>query len=293
MSNETLKSYAKRIPFLRTAYRTMVGKRSVQTAAPVDLRATGPLGLRSYYESSGEPAIVTVPLSKCRWFGPTGFSYGEGSSHPYIMSLEQYKKDGPLRPQETFLYQYYENFRPNNLAEFLRLSDTACNEALIKLPPLKTVLPWLNLDIQTVINKHAGHVAGSESLTRRCGPHSIDYVERRLETLVFLFDKISHEGFWEALPTGNSYSDSFRVGVVLVRDGKSVVMLADGNHRASVLSVLGYESMSILVGYQAGGPAIVRYEDAALWPLVRMGLFSEAQATAVFDMIFEGKTPAY
>ena len=44
----------------------------------------------------------------------------------------------------------------------------------------------------------------------------------------------------------------------------------------------------MLIGAQhPRGPAMIRGEESGEWPLVRLGVYSETQALAVFDGIFE------
>lgn len=58
--------------------------------------------------------------------------------------------------------------------------------------------------------------------------------------------------------------------------------ISPGNHRVGVLSALGQETAPVRIH------GILRRQDASIWPNVVSGLFSPAEAIAVFDQLFEG-----
>ena len=59
----------------------------------------------------------------------------------------------------------------------------------------------------------------------------------------------------------------------------------EGNHRALVLTILGYKYVDCKIN------KIIRYEDAKFWPNVINGLFTTKQAQIIFMRFFDAKPP--
>lgn len=292
----TLKALAGRIPYIRALRRHLRRPRAHDMPAveALDLRMSDFRELGCFYEAGGRPAIIRYPLARCRWSGPTGFPYGPDSVHPYVQTVLELQRTEVLRPEESALWRFYEHYRPRSLAEHQGLDPKDCHSLIAECKPVNT-LPWSGLGASDYLlsNRIQSHDQ-PVSLTRKCGPQPLSFVEKRIKVLAGLFKTIKRDGFWETPPAGLPYFSQFPVGDILVKGEQAVLMLANGQHRASVLSALGHQETSVLIGVQhARGPAIIRRDDVSDWPLVKMGVYAETQALAVFDGIFAGRGRDY
>ena len=144
-----------------------------------------------------------------------------------------------------------------------------------------------NYEKKWIMRYEAGY-----SVTRTSGPQPREVVEQRIHHIIRIYEKILKGGLWRHPPSHLHYFDQFPVGDVLERDGRAVLMIANGQHRLAALTALGNSNCPIIVGVQHDrSPFVVRRGDIDRWPLVRLGVFSRLQALAVFDRIFEGRQP--
>ncbi|MNL59036.1 hypothetical protein D3C87_1827260 [compost metagenome] len=106
--------------------------------------------------------------------------------------------------------------------------------------------------------------------------------QQEFRRLTGIYDAIAREGYRRSdAPDGDIK------GVVLVGGDGFRVLVTAGHHRASALTALGKDTAPIRIDNP-----VVRRSEAGAWPNVRSGLFSEAQALAVFDRLFAGAQPA-
>lgn len=291
-----LKAVGKRIPYIRTVaqYLRRPRARDLAVADAIDLRTSDFGELACFYQAGGRPAIIRYSLAKCRWSGPTGFSYGPDSAHPYVQTALELQRSKRLLPEDSALWRFYEHYRPLCLAEHQGLDPEDCHPLVAKCKPVNT-LPWSGSGAKDFLLSNLIQPDGPPaSLTRKCGPHPLAFVEKRIGVLNTLYKTLSRDGFWETPPAGLPYFSQFPVGDILLNGEQAVLMLANGQHRAAVLSALGHQETSVLIGVQhARGPAMIRRDDVKDWPLVKTGVYSEMQALAIFDGIFEGRGRAY
>lgn len=245
------------------------------------------------------PVVINVRLADCRWSGATGYRYGADTAHPYVQSLLQYRKRGTIPIQETVLSQYYDVFQPATLAAFQGLGRQDTSSVLKCLPPLN-LYPWSNVSGETLRKiadrsipwPYSGFLHASQVFVRSIGPQPPGFVEERIMRLRELYNSISGGGFKSHADRRRSYFQQFIVGDVMVRDGDTRIVLANGQHRASVLSSLGQNVAPILVGVRhQRGPAVIWRDEVECWPLVREGIYDAENALKVFDGIFDGCGP--
>ncbi|MBE0488172.1 MAG: hypothetical protein IBX53_03755 [Halomonas sp.] len=249
------------------------------------------------------PCIVECPISHCLWFGPTGLAYGKESSHPYVQSLLQQLRGECRYYQETCLAHYWRSWTPATLAESLGIDAESAHPWLNDSPPLSDFMPWggmpqfeaLKLSVQA---SEQGRLADgempavSEIAVRQVGPKPDWFGELRIQHLVSLHAQIASEGYRQRASSSLSYKHQHVVVDSMVRGGEVRFLVANGQHRASVLSAMGHESVPVLLNVShKRGPSVIRRGDAANWPLVRMGIISLSDALDVFDRVFEGRQP--
>lgn len=258
----------------------------------LDLRHDDIEPLDALSKVDGKPVLISVRLDHCRWSGPTGFPYGPDSPHPYVHTLLQYRKHGMPALGESYLAQYYASFQPSSLAEFQGI-ETECHPLLLSLRPLKDTYPWSPFSVSQLqeLRSDAGNAA-QRHRPSSCGPRCDDFVQARLDTLVALFDAVQSKGFRTEPSLKLPYFDQFPTGDVMVRGKETRIILANGQHRASVLSALGKETMPLIIGVvHSRGPFKIDRAASAEWPLVRSGLYSEIEALQIFDGIFDANGP--
>jgi len=242
-----------------------------------------------------KPILVAAPLEQCRWTGPSGFPYGPTSPHPYVRTLLEYREHGSETSENSYLAKYYAAFQPSSLAEFQGLEFDG-HPSLLSLPPLN-IYPWTPVSsekLKQLLDGVADEVMlpNSFRVVRSCGPKTRDFVQERLRRLFMIYDAIEAEGFRSVPNPRLPYFDQFPTGDLMVRGGEARIILANGQHRASALSALGHETVTLLLGVNhPRGPFRIDRSAVLDWPLVRGGLYRVDEALRVFDGIFDANGP--
>ena len=211
-----------------------------------------------------------------------------------MRTLLEYRNGRKPPLGKSYLFRYYAAFQPKSLAEFQGLGADG-HPLLTSLPPLN-IYPWSPVSVRQLHTLLSGGEASSLPssfrVVRSCGPKPVDFVEARLERLVALYNTIDAKGLRTALTPELPYFDQFPVGDVMVRGESTRIMLANGQHRAAVLSALGRQSAPLLLGVvHARGPHRIDRSAVDAWPLVRDGLYHKSQALRIFDGIFDADGP--
>jgi hypothetical protein len=246
-----------------------------------------------------KPLLITFDLAKTRWHGPTGFAYGQDTSHPYVGTLREYQRSGNADYAGSALQRYWHDWQPKNLAEALGLGPESSVGLLRSAPSGHRILPWYETSslrwskLTSFDAKSRRYYQEGFSLTRTNGPHSPQVGRKRIQRIIDVFLMLNEGGFWRHPPEELPYFEQFPVGDIMERGSEAVLMIANGQHRLSALSAMGMRECTMLIGVKhQRGPFLVRRGDVDRWPLVRKGVFSRDQALEVFDRIFDGRQPA-
>lgn len=249
------------------------------------------------------PCVIECQLSDCRWFGPTGIAYGPASLHPYVQSLRQYMKGECTSYRGTALEHYWKSWCPDTLAESLGLELASAHAWLQASPPLSDFMPWGGVDqlkglkasvqrIRAVGQDNGGPRPHVTTAVRQVGPKPDWFGEVRFKQLTGLFETISAEGYRQDAPVSLPYFQQHIVVDCLVRDEEVRFLVANGQHRASVMSAMMHEHVPVLINViHKRGPAVIRRDDVTQWPLVEHGLIAAHDALGVFDRVFDGRQP--
>ncbi|MBB3330948.1 hypothetical protein BDK63_001823 [Halomonas campaniensis] len=249
------------------------------------------------------PSVVECPLAHCRWFGPTGLAYGPGSLHPYVQSLLQHLRGECDSYQETCLAHYWRSWTPVTLAQSLGIDPESAHPLLNACPPLSDFMPWGGkLHFEALRCAAESHVSGPlaqkkipvsrEISVRQVGPKPDWFGELRIHHLVTLHQQIASEGYRQRASACLPYIRQHLVVDCMVRDDDVRFLVANGQHRASVLSAMGQELVPVLLNVShKRGPSVIRRSESSNWPLVRMGLIAESDALDIFDRVFDGRQP--
>ncbi|MGR2738777.1 hypothetical protein ACUY1T_10030 [Billgrantia sp. Q4P2] len=262
--------------------------------------ALGPL--EALYAYRDLPCLICCRLADCRWFGSTGIAYGRNSLHPYVQSLHQYVRGEYRGYKGSCLEAYWQRWQPASLATSLGLCEENSHPWLQAAPPLSDFMPWSDMAQVEVLRAYAepkSHGSThdgpkmSETAVRQVGPKPAWFGEHRLGKLIHLYETILRDGYRRHASQQLGYFQQHIVVDTLERDGEVRFVVANGQHRAAVLSVLGHEFVPVLVHVlHRRGPSLVRHEDCLRWPLVRHEIISPSQALEVFDRVFDERLPA-
>jgi hypothetical protein len=189
------------------------------------------------------------------------------------------------------LKSYYSLVQPTCAAEWLGFDGNKLI-SMQSQPPWNILLPWENVDInqkkihrmQCALDDNAEHGCrlGINNGWRNFGPVEGVIVQLEATRLINLYHSIEKSGYVRNDASGDIGA------VVLFKDDGTWRWLVEngGQHRASVLSALGYKKIVVKVWQ------IVEERDAELWPSVISGLYTKAEALEIFNRIFEGEPPS-
>jgi hypothetical protein len=215
------------------------------------------------------PQLLTIPVDRCRHYN--GYKYGSSAFNPYenyIVGMHQGIDRAVLRDRfEDFLV----HFRPRDLGELLQVP-------LSRKVPM-WVFPW---DAGAPICPNGGWLETAVSVEDIITHFSEQGIQR---------SKIAGEYFWleRALDTiatmGYQPEEFSYIDILELRDGnESVYIVKDGNHRLSSLVAFGHTH--VVVSRDAN--ETVDLTRCARWPHVVSGLYTVADARALFRAYFTG-----
>lgn len=259
-----------------------------------DLRDLSDDPIRALYVSGSQPFLVNVSLDRLRALEGVALPCLPERGNPLVETAlcirEGRCKGYPGSPLEYF----YDRWTPANAAEALELDRMDTSPRLRQLPPHLAVLPWFPLspeelaDLRNPIilreNRSWGADLGIEHGTVLAGPLSGEKGALEFRRIEALVRSVEERGY--VVPTS---ADEHIGGVLLIRGDEWRVLLRNGNHRVAVLAALGASTAPILFTATETSP---RRCESGSWPRVKTGLFTEEQALAIFDRMFEGRPPA-
>lgn len=242
------------------------------------------------YRAGRNPFLLDLPLAHCRILPCTAFPCAPGSNNPFVETLLGYACGDVLTYEQSPLANLYRSWQPKSAAEALGVDGPA---SLTGISPLGFTMPWSGLDPaqslgywQSVIeidNQEHGARAAAALGWKAWGP--VDPLIGALEfrRLTEIYDSIRQNGYCRSnKPNGDI--EAF----VLSGDGEYRFIVTTGHHRSAALVALGKETATI----RLQGSDIVRRIEVETWPNVRTGLYTAAQALAVFDRLFDGRQPS-
>jgi len=227
-------------------------------------------------------AIVNLPTDLgigLRFYPLSGNTY-----HPFVLAL---KNQDQLSDKEAAFnvlkaYSQLVNLKTGN--DFLGFSQTD-QVFSSETHPYEYTYPWSPLTPQEVRDFTIDDIRRENDLFRFSSNESLDLAnvsdrKVRIETerLLSLKESIKKNGFQQQ-------NEDVLGCFVLVNGNKWKWYVQGGQHRAAVLASLGYHEMPVYVRQ------IIRREDVCFWPNVQFGTFTEKQALAVFDRLFDAEPP--
>jgi len=246
------------------------------------------------YRQGGKPAAFECPLSAT--VIQNGFSYSSDGWHPFVATLREYAVGGSSGYDDSILKQYYETHRPANGAEAIVGFGEAPGPYAEHPPHAYRVTPWRSLTVNEIDrrvrewSKEHGEEHGDPEHDwlleadgyQYHGPVSDRKGRLEYRRLVDVYESIDSEGYDRRL--GHAHF------LVLKRDGDIRFSgIGPGNHRAAAMAALGFETIpSIFYKFH-----VVDVDMAEYWPQVRRGAWTQEQAEAYFDHLFDFDSRAW
>lgn len=249
-----------------------------------------PLSL--YYLSNNKEFILNLDLS----IGRTSRFYdlSQKSYDPHLFSLKKNLKkvvnyDSYHQKTLLMINKSKEYIKFKNLFEFYGITKNS-NSLLNKYPCWSNVLPWENTKIRDKylsFPKSVKFDRGKNGLkiNSNNGIEIMKIDEKfsansHISQYISLINSIKNYGY---RPEKN---DNYIEAEILIKeDDYRWKVGGEGNHRALVLTILGYKYVDCKIN------KIIRYEDAKFWPNVINGLFTTKQAQIIFMRFFDAKPP--
>ena len=186
---------------------------------------------------------------------------------------------------KNILQEYYKLVSPKSAGHLIRAKK---DSIFYKFPAWNVLMPWQqetirewNKKIEKFVklenqpyNRHADITNG----WAWTGPTDDIKALIEAERVVSLLTSILQKGYLR-----NNGSDGDILGTILIKDENNWKWQAiRGQHRACVLSALGYKKIPIRI------VNLIRRNEVKYWPNVVSGLYKIDEALDVFDMVFEG-----
>ena len=163
-------------------------------------------------------------------------------------------------------------------------------------PPQAVALPWSaeagldfasRLDRVDRFNRAESRATGAElgvaAGHKHFGPVSDELGQLEYERYAALTEAVATHGYRARVAEGYVGAQ-----VLVAGDVRVGLITGPGLHRAVVAAGLGVDPLAVAVDKR---PPMIHRSDVASWPGVRVGLFDESDALAVFDRIVAGRPP--
>lgn len=240
-------------------------------------------------------AVLEIPVADLRAFHCLGLPL-RPDCHPFVRAIEaalgESNEEQARSVIERVLRDYYRQVQPSNAAEVmgLRLDD---------LPGIRdfepntddhpvdvNIVPW-NGRSPAEVRMGRRRTASFEGLQNGVfaritdgvtsfGPVNEAKVELEVNRLSRLLASVKARGFDRFDPRAPLQVGAFR------RGGEYRWVINSGQHRFATAASFGIETLPAMV------TEVIRRDDAAYWPQVVSGIFTEAGAKQLFDRIFDG-----
>jgi hypothetical protein len=175
-------------------------------------------------------------------------------------------KDNRRRASDH-LSAHFASVQHISVSQFLNLEDSGANDYF------RTSAVFWAMPLESALSPWSENILSKEYPVDQLNPSRATNDVSRMASIR---DSVLKTGYRRsALPDGD-----IEVEALVNTDGTERYQLISGNHRAAVLVSLGYENLTVRV------ISVVRREDSDVWPKVRSGLFSQAQARDHFDQYF-------
>jgi len=250
--------------------------------------------VEAVYRAGYRTAVISVPLQSVRW-SRVGLRLDD-NRNPFVALVRAHLSGEATGYPGSALQRHYDEWRPATIGDAWGLAHSDASPGL-NHPAASLALPWApqagsldpseRLRLADTWNRResaaTGTVLGIDQGHKHFGPVTEELGQLEYGRYTQLADKVATRGF---VP----YMDGEYVSIQILTTGDEwvAVVTGPGLHRAVVAAAIGIDPLVVAVNKL---PAIVHRADALSWPGVRSGLFSAADARAVFDRFVDGQPP--
>jgi hypothetical protein len=256
--------------------------------------------LASFYAFASRPAVVDIPLSRCRGLWFAAFPCTPEAGHPFVETMKAFSGDPTLTYERSPLRAYYEKWQPSSAAQALGLEPRTEPGPLDLAPSIAAVAPWWPVeDLKTFADElHAlvdaenaefGPPLGAENGVLLHGPTSPAKGALEFRRCTEIIERVRDEGYRRRSETPDG---DIRGQLLVDESGDYTVLVLSGQHRIAAAAAAGHDAVPIrFFDGKKSGARVVRRTEAEAWPLVRCGWFTREEAASVFDRLFAGRPP--
>ncbi len=245
-----------------------------------------------YFNEMRHTPLVEVQIAQAR-LGIAGFEFSPCAGNPFVMAFAAARQaadeHAATRAVRAVMSDYYRIVDPRTALQALSL-DGKDAPGLVDVIARNHLLPWGGQSLtERAWRLRLWSLAGSVSNRQKMvlpaegmsefGPVSERKLCLEVERIVKLHRSIEESGF-------HNYGNRPMEVVGLRHDGEYRWLAIRGRHRFAACAVWGIDRVRARVR------AIVRREDARLWPRVASGTFTERGALRLFDRLFDGEPMA-
>lgn len=266
---------------------TFIRNHQLVPIAPLDIR-NGINDPRMYNYSGKGSVLFNARTEYGRCFQ---FLRLDAESNPVVRGLKQLA-DFEEREERDVIRQslesYYTACQPESALEWLELTNKEAPE-LENIPAWAAPTPWSSKSIKSVRSAalrwhNVDHVRMDRDLDithghTHFGPVSPEKIEIETERFLYTHKSISQHGYNRE----DTLDGDIGAFILVSQDGEWRWSAGPGHHRAIVLSALDYDMIPVRV------KKIIYESEAAIWPNVHSGLYSEKTALKIFKLFYEGR----
>lgn len=241
-----------------------------------------------YLLSQRGHTLLHVPIADARGLHALGLRF-RSDTHPFVRACDVVKGNSQIASQRhhirTCLTAYYALTQPASALDVVDLNATKA-PGLFGQPAFNYLLPWWEsslVEIAASREKALRQIA----MRNRIDPHGKGHpffgpltgarLDLEVERLAKLLTLTKRHGFKSFLPRSP-------MKVAALRSGHSYRWIVEqGQHRFALAATLGLAELPAML------LSIVRREDAAFWPQVKSGIYTESGALDLFDRLFQGE----
>ena len=199
-----------------------------------------------------------------------GQGFTPGCNHPLVETIKAYKNNPKIKYTKTKLYTFHKNFAPKNTNEALGIKSKTT------LPIFKYPWGYFRLNARKKSQITSGF----------CGPSSDQLISNEFNKIISLYNDIKDNGY-KTITKRSIIGGTF----LIKNNGKKKFVVLQGNHRISVLSVLGQKK--VLVYTMKGYHQYI--EESSLEKLVKLNKVDcpKDLSRKVFNSFFKKDTLLY
>lgn len=199
-------------------------------------------------------------------------NYYYNGKDPLVNTAKELLNNTHLKPEESYLFKYYNNFQPKTYGELYDLNPT---NKLHELKSTNYFHPW----IHTYPTK--------DYRPGLFGPKDITNVQHRIIRLNNLIKNINKYGYKPSI-------DDIVEGYILYKnDNDYRFLITAGHHRVAVLTAMNmnnnnfYNEIAVKYDDTRVKIKIVNVNDINNWPGVKSGYLSNEDALEIFNKYFK------